>query len=202
MLIVDSPFPPYSPVEVDPVAFVDVGNIAGYDQSYSARNTVTWWFQNSSLLPHRDDDCPAIIRSDDSFVFYQAGVKHRFKGTAEAVLIDGHHHFNFYLYGYAVSQTAFEAINSFAIKHELPLWVAVMANCFSYVFEDLDEVTLRTKEAFAGMPNLNATWLTKLWDVPSDWWTGFREDRMMVNDFVEVIERVVAHEKTIYGDAK
>lgn len=203
MLIVDSPFPPYAPVNVNVRTEPNLDKSTAHNSWYHYITGVTHnqWLKEG--VKHREGDLPAEVNSDDSCVFYINGVKHRVNGIADIMPARKHGaNGRFWLYGYTLNEREFSRVNRYAIKHELPLWVAVMAEAFSFKFNDLDELAVSTRKALDSFPDMNAVWLAKLWDVPVSWthsslllpWLG-------LSDFLAQIDVVVKHEKAVLANA-
>lgn len=214
MLIVDSPFPPYSPVDVNLYAEPDVGNLSGTKiltvTLGSAPSTRRFW-TNDNLAGsnaggsnfHRDGDYPAKVFPDNSLEFMKCGVRHRLHGLANVYPArrQGGITGQFYLYGKMFWQPEFLAINAFAVKHALPLWVAVMAKTFWIHLGNLDELAVATVEAMGSLQGLNVEWLVKLWGIKPSWWIWDDLEGINFEEFISGMERVIRYEQKTAQDA-
>lgn len=187
MLIVNSPFPPYSPVEVNFGVPAKVGDAS---TGTLTNNGTTVWYDDEGLI-HRGNDLPAIVGPDGSCDFIVHGVSHRINGYAsfysDSFLGSKG---RTYLYGMPLTLTEFNKVNAYSIMYQIPLWVSVLAEKVKFNLPDLGEPTPEIFEAFNNAP---AEWVLKIWE-------GSAKESSLyihrnIDDFLAGIRRVVQSER-------
>lgn len=213
MIIVDSPFPPYKPVKITLGTYPDVGDISSAVRTVtvSGNRTTSQWEKDGEW--HRDGDFASNIYSDKTQHFRKVNIRHRINGPADLTPLESaaaseQIRETFHLYGKGLEKSEFFRVNRLAIKHELPLWVPVIAEYFSFDFEK-DGIGDFTKEAISALDVDNGflpvEWLVKLWNVSEKDLTNHNSligrgglPPKRLSEVISVVNKVVAYERTIY----
>lgn len=192
MLIVDSPFPPYSPIEVDVFAEPKIGNLDTASKGF-VDGSMRWKWANDKGLLHREGDYPALWRENQWCQFYKCGVKHRLNGYA--ITFAGREsgvHGAFYLYGGFFNKDDFQAVNATAIKYSIPLYIAVLAHYFKVKIDDFVESTVWKSGMLKTIP---VEWLLKLWNVDERNFVQISYNDLTFEYFVKSMQQVVDYEQ-------
>lgn len=196
MLVVDTPFPPYKPIFIEPNVEPDIGDLLSATKVNSI-NHIALWFNEKGLI-HRDGDLPAEVAPDGYCVYYKEGLKHRIHGWAvvregRKQGVKGHYQ----LYGKPLNDSTFEKCNLLAIKYGLPLWVTLLGSRVDLDFEKdgLAELTAGLSESLNEMP---LSWLLKTWGVrPDDLVFGSMENPSFKRQ-LDSMAAVIKYEKEFY----
>lgn len=191
MLVTGSPFPPYTPTHVDENAKPVYGDL---DTASEEVNSYCLWY-DVNTVQHRDDDMPAEVSYDGGAEFYIHGVLHRVNGYAKIYGDDLMKKWNsFWLYGIDLRKDAFLKVHRWAIKYNIPLWVAVIAELHQV---DLDKNSEETVESEWFLNNAPLEWILRFWGVDAkDWNHGkFSEKRSTYTELISGVGRVITHEK-------
>lgn len=194
MLVVDTPFPPYKPVEVSLGGFPDVGET----ETATYHPSEGYWLWYSEGILHRDGDLPAVVNETTGHEFFKAGVRHRINGYAR--ILRGKHWTqektvkgDFFLYGLRLYEERFHKVNRWAIQHSIPLWVAVVAEIHSINLDEMDSTLLLGDLDFNKLP---VSWVLKTLGIVAteSYWDTTQKRHKPFSLFVSEMERVIACE--------
>lgn len=200
MLIVDSPFPPYAPVDRDVFEWPDLNVEGGHKLTGVPANNVTDYIWTKDNALHREGDLPAVIDSEGSACFFAMDIKHRVNGASEfvparrGVLARR----RFYLYGYRLTEAGFRRVHGLAIKYELPVWVVVFGLVFKDEVGSITRFAAETQKLSQALNGINIDWLTKLWNITGEGKCKFYGDesyRFSGEKFLHNLKRIVEAEK-------